>query len=1472
MSLWAFGHSSALVRSISITTSQSLKAGAALFALAIFVLCDCADAQVNRCITIECPTNQVVECASPQGTVITFAPTAQTICGGTLQIVSTPPSGSVFPPGTNLVTCLATDGGGNSARCGFQVIVRDTTPPSIAAPAQVATNCATAAGARVEFSVDVSDNCDSGPQLLCTPPSGSLFPIGITPVQCVATDAAGNASTNNFVVNVSGDCPDNCLQLVCPTNVEVTLGNFLPVVWGQAFPGTYVDYNVTATNLCTGSNVLVECQPPSGSLFSVGTHTVNCTAVDGGWRKGCSFQVVVKDPKPPTIPPRRALFAPCNETLGDGTKGAHVSFAVTATDNVDKNPTVTCTPPSGSFFPLGTNQVVCVAIDDSGNAATNSFHVIVYMGLGCSLITLEEMPDNWGFELGLTAWEGEGSAFADQPVQGDVIPVKRVAEVKQQLEDKIGGDYWQDVAYPVGHQGNHWVGTAENVNNLPGGLFDNSPTDERTGALRSKSFVLEKPYINFLIGGTRDDVRLRVELLFQTDTPRPDTVMYDGLIYERLLFRTGHDQETMRWESWGVGSRKGQRGIIRIIDQSATGHLNVDDFRFEDLPPQEQRVRIGGKKYPAAVELQQNEFYHWDSPVWGFADMHTHPMSYLGFGKFVMHGEPDGDIATALRNCRCRHGGYGPDNQCGDYLRQAVMAVMDGEGPAPHYNDYNDYHPYNAIAEFNTWPVFWTITHQQMWHEWMKRTYHGGQRVIVALCVNNPLLAVGTKGFKPYDDVSVSNAQIQALKDFVGRHNDFMEIAYDPFQLRDIVRRNKLAVIIGSELDDIGNFALNNSVNEWAPSEADKTAVTNEIDRLYGLGLRYIFPVHLMNNKYGGTAIGDNMLNIANKYLNHEAFAVEPGNAGDNLNFYLADLDFTGELLKNLLPSEIVDAILGGFEKTEEKVGAGIGISAGSGLASGLFPLALLGASQLLSLVAIEAAVDGIPSEIFPFGGNYPNYFQKGETNGWDYGHKNARGLTPLGKFAVKEMMKRGMMIDIDHMSQRVVTDVLAMAEDNAVGYPLNSGHNSPRALGMVRGENGRTINQLARIRNLGGIFGVGYENSECHSFDSNWGFKQYTHSHIENDCAGTSKTFAQYYLYGIEAMHGHGVAFGTDINGLIPAPGPRFGPQSAFALGDDPDHQRRFQIVAQENGVRYPDGIERPLATPVFVGRAIDPTVEFWAPRTDLGYAYNLEQGDFFAAIRLYYWRKEQVENGSMTQSELLVDLQAAVDALHPGYPNHGRVLLYALGLLEGIHDWPVISDLNNETALLQNLGKHVYQSKVKGQTLSLAIQSDERYKRAVSVWNRYHAAYGQNVPLKPCQTGYKRWDINFEGVAHYGLIPDFLQDLHNVGMKPEDMSVLFRSAEHFAQMWTKTLDAAWWAVPRIVELKPLFNQSTGLYGLLLTFNTDGEEYDFEESDKLDPRGWRPAPTEEVWREGNLRTVRVAADSPAKFYRLRQR
>src|SRR5262249_6137089 len=50
---------------------------------------------------------------------------------------------------------------------------------------------------------------------------------------------------------------------------------------------------------------------------------------------------------------------------------------------------------------------------------------------------------------------------------------------------------------------------------------------------------------------------------------------------------------------------------------------------------------------------------------------------------------------------------------------------------------------------------------------------------------------------------------------------------------------------------------------------------------------------------------------------------------------------------------------------------------------------------------------------------------------------------------------------------------------------------------------------------------------------------------------------------------------------------------------------------------------------------------------------------------------------------------------------------------------------------------------------------------------------------------TGQRTFDYNTDGLAHIGLLPDFVADLRNVGLPASDMNMLFRSAEAYIKVW---------------------------------------------------------------------------------------
>ncbi|MFO0873085.1 MAG: HYR domain-containing protein [Phycisphaerales bacterium] len=121
-------------------------------------------------------------------------------------------------------------------------IVSDTVPPVIGAHANITqpADAGSCTQAVVTYTApSVTDNCDASPTLVCSPPSGSIFPVGTTTVTCIATDDCGNQSMSTFtvtitatnavdvVVELQGSGPaSRCIYFstdTCSANTSVTL-------------------------------------------------------------------------------------------------------------------------------------------------------------------------------------------------------------------------------------------------------------------------------------------------------------------------------------------------------------------------------------------------------------------------------------------------------------------------------------------------------------------------------------------------------------------------------------------------------------------------------------------------------------------------------------------------------------------------------------------------------------------------------------------------------------------------------------------------------------------------------------------------------------------------------------------------------------------------------------------------------------------------------------------------------------------------------------------------------------------------------------------------------------------------------------------------------------------------------------------------------------------------------------------------
>jgi hypothetical protein len=122
---------------------------------------------LHQILTTSCP-NPITQSNDPGqcSAVVNYPAPVASGGSGSVTVVCSPPSGSSFPVGINVVNCTATDSAGNTAACSFNVVVNDTEPPapSVVTTAPAARN---QNPARVVNRVQLfaNDNCDADPLL-----------------------------------------------------------------------------------------------------------------------------------------------------------------------------------------------------------------------------------------------------------------------------------------------------------------------------------------------------------------------------------------------------------------------------------------------------------------------------------------------------------------------------------------------------------------------------------------------------------------------------------------------------------------------------------------------------------------------------------------------------------------------------------------------------------------------------------------------------------------------------------------------------------------------------------------------------------------------------------------------------------------------------------------------------------------------------------------------------------------------------------------------------------------------------------------------------------------------------------------------------------------------------------------------------------------------------------------------------------
>ena len=322
--------------------------------------------------TLTVPATITREATGPSGAVVTFTPTATDLIDPAPTILCSPSSGATFSIATTPVSCTAKDASNNtSAPKTFNVTVVDTTAPVIPPHANITAEATGPSGATVTYpAVTATDTVDGTISANCAPASGSTFNLGSNTVTCNATDANRNpARARTFTITVVDTTAPAFSGVPAPFTVEAN---------GPS--GSIASYaRPTAADLVDGLIAGAGCLPLSGSLFAIGSTTVNCKATDVRGNTGrASFNVTVADRTGPNliVPVSRSVYATTPTGVPNTVSGV-VAFltAASATDIVDPNPVVTNNAPP--LLPLGTTDVTFTARDASGNLTFRSSALVV---------------------------------------------------------------------------------------------------------------------------------------------------------------------------------------------------------------------------------------------------------------------------------------------------------------------------------------------------------------------------------------------------------------------------------------------------------------------------------------------------------------------------------------------------------------------------------------------------------------------------------------------------------------------------------------------------------------------------------------------------------------------------------------------------------------------------------------------------------------------------------------------------------------------------------------------------------------------------------------------------------------------------------------------------------------------------------------------------------------------------------------
>ena len=289
----------------------------------------------------------------------------------------TPPG--PYPLGETVVTYTVVDNQGVASSVVTTVLVQDTAGPSVSnfSPNFIVSVAeGQNSGTAIFPTPTVSGGCAGVAAVSFVPPSGSVFPVGVTPAGLLVVDGMG--TTNQFSFNVvvlpKGGGGGGVGSNLRPVVIAHAVTNSASANCQGGVTAAQVDNHSFSPN--PGGSIVSESVEPAGPFPFGSTTPVTLTVVDNlGQSNSTVTTVTVLNLNPPTIltPPADIAVMPAL-----GQPSVLVNYpALSVTDACSSAGIgVSYAPPSGTAFGLGTNTVTCRAYNEAGTNTT-TFQVIV---------------------------------------------------------------------------------------------------------------------------------------------------------------------------------------------------------------------------------------------------------------------------------------------------------------------------------------------------------------------------------------------------------------------------------------------------------------------------------------------------------------------------------------------------------------------------------------------------------------------------------------------------------------------------------------------------------------------------------------------------------------------------------------------------------------------------------------------------------------------------------------------------------------------------------------------------------------------------------------------------------------------------------------------------------------------------------------------------------------------------------------